>query len=91
MNSGEKPQKETNMLNNLIPTSGTAEQLEDAAFGFLQDSDGHALGRVVENTAGRVCLDIGQMTNSTAYGALMHIKAFVAPAVFAAYAAELQS
>lgn len=79
------------MLSNLIPTTGTAEQIEDAAFGFLQDADGRTLGRVVEDARGVVCLDIGQMTNSDAYGALVHIRAFVAPDVFAAYEAELKA
>jgi hypothetical protein len=47
------------MLSNLIPTTGTAEQIEDAAFGFLQDSDGRELARAVEDERGVVCLDIG--------------------------------
>lgn len=79
------------MMSNLIPTTATAEQIENAAFGFLQDSDGRSLAQVVEDTRGRVCMDVGQMTNSTAYAALVHIQAFVAPDVFAAYAAELRA
>jgi hypothetical protein len=79
------------MLSNLIPTTGTAEQIEDAAFGFLQDSDGRELARAVEDERGVVCLDIGQMTNSDAYGALVHIQEYLTPDVFKAYVKELKS
>lgn len=76
-------------MNNVIPTIGTAEQIERATFGFHEDSDGCPLAFTVELADGSIGLNIGQLTNSTARGALMAIREYVAPDVFAAWELEL--
>ena len=71
------------MTLNWIATNATEAELTDAVFGFLQDSDGYPLARVVTDAAGVVCLDVGPLTDSAAAAALIHIQEYVEARVYA--------